>query len=178
MWRIAVPPVMLQGAVTPPAAPTGLAAIAGDAAVALSWNAAATATSYYVKRSTTSGSGFTTIATNTALTFTNAGLNNGALYYFVVSALNASGESGNSTEVSARPTSFAPAQLSLTATGNQLLLNWPADHTGWQLQAQTNSLAVGLGTNWSNIAGSLETNQITLPVGATNRAVFFRLMRP
>ena len=39
-------------------------------------------------------------------------------------------------------------------------------------------LAVGLGTNWSSIAGSAQTNQITLPVDATNGAVFFRLMRP
>ena len=42
-----------------PPRPTGLAAAAGDGSVALSWSASATATNYYVKRSTTSGSGYT-----------------------------------------------------------------------------------------------------------------------
>ena len=162
----------------PPDVPAGLAAVPGDGSVALNWSASATATSYYVKRSPSSGSGLTTVATNATLAFTNTGLANGTLYYFVVSGVNAGGEGANSLEVSARPTSFAPTQLGIAATVNQLQLNWPQDHTGWQLQAQTNSLAVGLNTNWNTIAGSTETNQITLPVDATNGAVFFRLMRP
>lgn len=163
---------------TPPAAPTGVVAIAGDAQVALNWNAAATATNYYVKRSATSGGGYATIATNASLAFTNFGLNNGTLYYFVVSALNASGEGPNSTQVSARPTSFAPTQLGFADAGNLLQLTWPLDHTGWQLQSQTNTLAIGLGTNWGNVAGSAQTNQMAMPVNDTNGAVFFRLKRP
>jgi hypothetical protein len=95
-----------------------------------------------------------------------------------VSAVDAAGEGANSFEVSARPTSFASTQLGFGSAGNQLQLNWPADHTGWQLQAQTNNLSVGLGTNWINIAGSAQTNQMTLPLNGTNGAVFFRLMRP
>jgi hypothetical protein len=78
------------------------------------------------------------------------------------------GESTNSVEVSARPASFVPVQLSFAAAGSELQLDWPEDQTGWQLQAQTNSLSVGLGTNWSNIAGSAQTNQITLPLSATD----------
>jgi hypothetical protein len=162
---------------TPPAAPTGLAAIAGDAQVALSWNASATATHYHVKRSTTGG-GYVTIATNASLTFANTGLANGTLYYFVVSAVNASGEGVNSAEVSARPTSAAPVPLGRATVGDQLLLHWPADHIGWVLQAQTNSLVVGLSTNWSDIADSTETNQVPMPMNAAHGAVFFRLMRP
>ena len=105
-------------------------------------------------------------------------MSNGTLYYYAVRAANASGEGDDSAEVSARPTSFAPTQLGFGSAGNQLQLNWPADHTGWQLQAQTNSLSVGLGTNWSTVAGSAQTNQITVSLNATNGAVFFRLMRP
>jgi hypothetical protein len=155
-----------------------LTATAGNGSVALGWSASDTATNYYVKRSTTSGSGYVNIATNASLTFTNTGLNNGTLYYFLVSALNATGESANSTEVSARPTSFAPTQLSFGMAANQFQLNWPADHTGWQLQSQTNSLAAGLGTNWVNVAGSAQTNQVPLTMNATNDAVFFRLVSP
>jgi autotransporter-associated beta strand protein len=68
-----------------------------------------------------------------------------------------------------------PIPLSYTQTGNQLRLSWPAT-SGWQLQAQTNSLATGLGPNWVTVSGSEATNQITLPVNLENGAVFFRLI--
>ena len=163
---------------TPPAAPAGLTATAGDAQVALSWNSSNGATNYFVKRSTTSGSGYTGIATNASLAFTNTGLVNGTLYYFVVSAVNAYGESTNSAQVSARPTSSAPVAISAANTFGQLRISWPVDHTGWQLQAQTNSLAAGLGTNWVTVAGSEQTNQVTVPLRLANGSVFFRLVRP
>ncbi len=82
-----------------PPAPTGLSATAGNAQVALSWTAAAGATSYNVKRSTTNGGPYSNVATNvTATTFTNTGLTNGTTYYYVVTAVNANGESGVSTQ--------------------------------------------------------------------------------
>jgi hypothetical protein len=163
---------------TPPAAPTNPVATIGDASVVLSWSATSDATSYIVKRSTTSGSSYVNIATNVTLAFTNTGLSNGTLYYFVVSAGNGSGESTNSMEVSARPTASGPPQLGFTTAGHQLQLTWPADHTGWLLQTQTNSLAAGLGPNWSTISLSTQTNQITVPFDMTNDTVFFRLARP
>jgi hypothetical protein len=60
----------------------------------------------------------------------------------------------------------------------QLQISWPADHTGWQLQSQTNNLTSGLGTNWVNVAGSAQTNQVSLMVNPANGAVFFRLVHP
>ncbi|HTY86271.1 MAG TPA: cellulase family glycosylhydrolase [Candidatus Acidoferrum sp.] len=164
--------------VAPPAAPTGLSAVPGDAQVALSWNASAGATTYYVKSSLASGSGYAIIATNASLSFTHTGLSNGTLYYYVARAVNASGESGDSTEASARPTSSAPTKLGYVTAGNQFQMNWPRDHTGWQLQVQTNSLGVGIGTNWSIVSGSTLTNQLALPVNPANGAVFFRLVHP
>jgi hypothetical protein len=162
----------------PPAAPQNLTATPGDANVALSWSAASNATAYYVERSTTSGAGYINIATNSSLAFTNTGLANGTLYYFVVSGVNADGEGTNSLEVSARPTSSASVAMNAASAAGQLQISWPADHTGWQLQAQTNSLSVGLGTNWVNVTGSDQTNQMTLPFNVTNGAVFFRLVQP
>jgi hypothetical protein len=161
----------------PPAAPAGLAAAAGDGNVALSWFASATATNYLVKRSTASDSGYSTVATNASLAFTNSGLADGTLYYYVVSAVNALGESTNSAPVSARPTSSAPVTLVATNLTGQLCFSWPTDHTGWQLQSQTNSLSVGLGTNWVYVPSSDTTNQVTVQLGATNGSVFFRLAR-
>ena len=139
----------------------------------MSWNAASTATGYKIKRSLTNGGGYVNIATNASLTFTNNGLANGTLYYFVVSATNSFGESTNSTQVSARPSSSASVAMNTSNAAGQFQISWPADHTGWQLQAQTNDL----GTNWVNVSASTQTNQMTLPINAAG-SVFFQLMRP
>jgi hypothetical protein len=53
-------------------------------------------------------------------------------------------------------------------------LSWPADHTGWRLQMQTNSL----GTNWVTVAGSTNNSQVILPINPTNGGAFFRLVYP
>lgn len=92
----------------PPAAPTGLQATAGNAQVALTWTASTGATSYHVKRSTTNGSGYTQIAAPTSTNYTDTGLTNGTAYYYVVSALNAAGESANSSQATATPVNAAP----------------------------------------------------------------------
>jgi fibronectin type 3 domain-containing protein len=88
---------------TAPAAPAGLAAQASAGRVDLSWSASATATSYRIKRSTTSGGAYATIATTAALSYGDTDVVNGTTYYYVVSALNSVGESANSAEVSAIP---------------------------------------------------------------------------
>lgn len=88
---------------TAPSAPTGIGASGGNAQVIVSWTASATATSYNVKRSTTSGSGYSTVGSPSASPFTDTGRTNGTTYYYVVSALNAAGESANSSQASATP---------------------------------------------------------------------------
>jgi fibronectin type 3 domain-containing protein len=99
----------------PPATPTGVQATAGDAQVSLTWTASATASSYHVKRSTTSGGPYTQVAAPTTASDTDTGLTNGTTYYYVVSALNAAGESANSSETSAQP---AAAAANVTITVN------------------------------------------------------------
>ena len=47
-----------------PSAPTNLTATAGDGQIALSWTASSGAASYTLKRSTTSGTGYETVAAN------------------------------------------------------------------------------------------------------------------
>lgn len=75
----------------------------GDGRVELRWNEAFDATSYNVKRSLTSGSGYLTIATVTNTTITDFNVVNGTTYYYVVTASNAAGESTNSIGDSATP---------------------------------------------------------------------------
>lgn len=115
--------------VSPPAAPTGLTATAGNNQVALSWTASTGATSYNVKRATVSGGPYTTIATGVSSTsYTDATAVNGTTYYYVVSAVNAGGESANSSEVSATPVApanpNAPTSLTTGAGHKKVTLTW------------------------------------------------------
>jgi hypothetical protein len=98
---------------TPPGAPTGLTATAGNMQVTLSWSASAGATGYYVKRSVTSG-GETQIASPTSANFTDTGLTNGTKYYYVVSAYNSYGPSANSAEVNAMPSASSSPDVTIT----------------------------------------------------------------
>lgn len=88
----------------PPAAPTGLTASGGIGKVNLSWNASSTATSYNVKRATTSGGPYSTIATGiTGTSYVDSAVTGGTTYYYVVTGVNPKGESANSNEASATP---------------------------------------------------------------------------
>jgi autotransporter-associated beta strand protein len=76
------------------------------------------------------------------------------------------------------PYATTPTDLVAVQKGSTLELSWPVDHIGWLLQVQTNSLSVGLGTNWSVWPGSAATNQVSVPVEAANGSVFYRLSTP
>jgi fibronectin type 3 domain-containing protein len=158
---------------TPPPAPTGLTATAGNAQVSLTWNASSGASSYNVKRSTTSGGPFTTIATGvTSTSFTNTGLTNGTTFFFVVSAVNSAGESGNSNQANATPQlAVPPAPTGLTASaGNaQVSLSWNASSgaTSYNVKRSTTS-----GGPYTTIATGVTSTSFT-NTGLTNGTTFF-----
>ena len=117
----------------PPAAPTGLAATAGNARVTLGWNASTAATSYNVKRGTSASGSFATVASGvTATSYADTTVVNDTTYFYVVSAVNAGGESANSTTVSATPQAppptvpATPTGLSATAGNARVTLGWTA----------------------------------------------------
>ena len=63
--------------------------------------------------------------------------------------------------------SAAPT-LTFTSSGSSLQITF----TGGTLQAQTNSLGSGLGTNWVDYSGS---SPMTIPINPANGSVFFRV---
>src|SRR5476651_2489786 len=119
---------------TMPTAPTGVAAVGGDAQVTVSWTAVAGATSYNVYRSTTNP---VTIATGTKVTVTTTSsvqtlLVNGTPYFFIVTAVNSAGESVPSLQLTATPSApsatVPAAPIGVTAVGGaaQVTVSWTA----------------------------------------------------
>jgi autotransporter-associated beta strand protein len=74
--------------------------------------------------------------------------------------------------------STIPTNITAQLTNNELTLSWPADHTGWTLQMDTNRLTSGSGTNWINVPNSTNVNQVTVSINPTGGSVFFRLAYP
>ncbi len=114
-----------------PAVPTGVVATPGNAQVALAWTAVSGAATYNVKRATTNGGPYTTVASPATASYNDTTVTNGTTYYYVVSAVNSAGESANSAQVSAKP--VAPTQVPATPTGvaatpgnAQVALTWTA----------------------------------------------------
>lgn len=62
--------------------------------------------------------------------------------------------------------------------GTRLRLAWPERFLGWELQAQTNSLSVGLGTNWFPVPDSKPATQLTITVDSVTPSVAYRLRSP
>jgi hypothetical protein len=63
-------------------------------------------------------------------------------------------------------------------SGGKLTINWPANYQGWILQQQTNTLNVGLSTNWVDVAGSANVTSTNLPINPANPVIFYRLRYP
>jgi autotransporter-associated beta strand protein len=66
--------------------------------------------------------------------------------------------------------------VAVAGGGSTLSVSWPTNYSSYVLQAQTNSLSVGLSTNWTTI--NTTNNQINLPVNPANASVFLRLINP
>ena len=86
-----------------PAAPTLKSALAGDAAVSLSWAAAAGARTYKLYRGTAPGNEVPVASGISDTTFTDTSLVNGRVYYYQAAASNALGDGPKSNELSAIP---------------------------------------------------------------------------
>src|SRR5208282_5030746 len=93
----------IQNGLPRPAAPTILSVVTNYGQVSLTWSTSPGATNYNVKRSTSSGGPYTTIASTSSTGYTDMSVLDGTTYYYVVSAVGAGGEGPNSAQVTATP---------------------------------------------------------------------------
>jgi hypothetical protein len=68
-------------------------------------------------------------------------------------------------------------KLNFTPAGNNLQFSWDTSFGAFKLQAQTNSLDVGISTNWVDYPGG-GTSPVTVPIDGMNGSVFYRLVSP
>jgi|GEM_PF-82582 beta-galactosidase len=112
-------------ALPPPAAPAGVAAVGGNAQVAVTWDVVPGATTYNLWRATSSGGPYTLIAANIGsvnLGYEDNTVANLNTYYYVVTA-NGNGVSSNSAVVSATPAAIVTG-LTAAVTDGRIALNW------------------------------------------------------
>jgi cellulose 1,4-beta-cellobiosidase len=169
----------LSVTVTVPPALTGLKASSNTAQVSLAWTASTGATSYNIKRSLTSGGPYTTVgAALGSNNYNDTAVVNGASYYYVVTSVNANGESLPSNQAAVSVP--LPALAGVYAAGNNsLTLSWPLTASPFSLFSAP-SLASPI--VWSPVTNALVnqngTISATLPAGNSNAAQFFRLAAP
>ena len=168
----------LQGYVPPP--PASVAAYAGNNSNLISWPVTPGATSYNILSTTTSGSNYTTIASNVIgpvcgsgsnnATYLNTNAVNSTTYYYVVQSVNPAGTSSNSVEspgavpspsVSTNPPA-APTGLAATVGHSTATLTWSASPGANYYTIQRSTLVNnGVGTY-------ITLSLITLDNGTTN----------
>ncbi|HVM47852.1 MAG TPA: glycosyl hydrolase, partial [Candidatus Acidoferrum sp.] len=148
-----------------PLVPTGLAAAADSAQVALTWAPCPGAASYNVYRSSASGGPYTLISasgTVTEISYSDYTAAHGTTWYYVITAVNAYGESGQSSEVSAALICATPPT---PVAGN----NGPI-YQGMTLNLTASTIA-SASYNWSgpnSFASTLQNPSITAATPAAS----------
>jgi hypothetical protein len=126
-------------------APSSLIATGQDKNVQLTWHGIPDATGYNIERSLAPGGPYTLLASNvTDTTYADSNVSNGIIYYYVVKAVNASGQSANSNEASAIPqipAPSAPTNLTAATSNAQVFLLWNhvPEATGYTVSRSTYS---------------------------------------
>jgi autotransporter-associated beta strand protein len=182
---LTLPTIVNNGTIyTRPAAPTGIVATPGNTQVSLTWNAVSGAASYNVKRSSVSGSNYTIIAANTAATsYSDSSVTNWTTFYYVVSALNPSGEGPNSIQAAATPHSPVISRaeqsesMKLTLSGSNTAVTFSASVIGHTYQLQyVDSLTSGTWTNYGTaLPGTGGNLNFSAPYDSSVPRRFYRL---
>ena len=117
-----------------------------------------------------------TVGTNTLFTYTGAiggsngfgGFQLGTLPSGVTANLQNTGSAVKLAVTSVFTVNTNSPVLTNSISGNTLTLSWPANHLGWRLQVQTNSLSTGIGGTWFTWPNS--TNVTSVPITLESEA--------
>ncbi|HXF10798.1 MAG TPA: RICIN domain-containing protein [Desulfuromonadaceae bacterium] len=140
-----------------PPIPYGLTGKIVNAQASLSWEVVPGAyNGYNVKRSTTSGGPYTTIANNVSgASYIDAGNNGSTTYYYVVSAVNAAGEGANSAQIAVGSSTLDTAGIyQLQNVASQLVLNQQGSLTNGSKITQWSSASTSDNLRWKFIPTS------------------------
>ena len=160
---VAPPPIAVVpppvASVPVPATPSSVVAQAASTKVVLTWPSLASAASYEVRRSTTSGGPYTPIGNPVSATFTDTGLVNGLSYFYVVAAVNAGGISAFSSEMVVQPLDpvqapVVPTAVNAVAGNAQVSLNWSAVAGATSYQVKRSTLNGGPYTSLASASGA------------------------
>ncbi|HOP98907.1 MAG TPA: glycoside hydrolase family 3 C-terminal domain-containing protein [Verrucomicrobiota bacterium] len=156
--NLSLPPVLLPGI------PGGFAAVLYRTNVALEWNAVSRAESYTVRRSLSPDGDYEVIASGlNALSFTDTNAVMNATNYYVVTAVNAAGESAPSGPVAVEvvpyvPPPDPPSGLSISAIEGRITLSWNASSnaTSYRVKRSLSDFP----TSFSVVASVAETSHV------------------
>jgi uncharacterized protein (TIGR02145 family) len=112
-----------------PAVPSVLSSVSAVAAssssITVGWSPVSTATGYNVYRGESSSGAYSKVGTTTAISYTNAELSSGTVYYYKVSAYNNGGEGARSSFAFAATIPDAPSTVSASAvTRDNITVDW------------------------------------------------------
>jgi len=134
---------------TLPNAPSNITVVTGNVQATVSWSSVTGATSYNIYWSATSGVNKSTGTkiSNVTGPYTHTGLTNGSVYYYVVTSINAVGESTESVQVAAtltlvvgssRSTPYARTQVAVTPNREVQVVDIVRGTSAWNTILATN----------------------------------------
>jgi hypothetical protein len=106
------------------AVPSGLTSTAAGGAIDLSWNNSPGAIGYNISRSTNSGGPYSLVGNSTTNSYADTNVLPDMVYYYVVSAINANGQTTNSAPAGTELTPYWTNLLTGTAQNWNAASNW------------------------------------------------------
>jgi fibronectin type 3 domain-containing protein len=146
----------------PPAAPQNVTAVGGPAQIALSWGAVTNATSYVIRRASSGGGSYGTIASGVGGTgYTDFGLADATTWFYTVAAQGLAGEGAASLPVSA--TTYTAVQSWRQANFGTISNSGDAaDDADPDGDGMANAQEFAAGTNPNNAGSALRVNGVTI----------------